>query len=326
MMITHKLDMDLQQRGMLPRIDVVQGDANTRELELSLYSNGELWNVPEDASVWMRYCKSNGTKGVYDTLADGTSAWKAAENVLTMILEPQMLTEEGMVLAQVEIVQGADSLATFTIHILVERNVAADVVASEDYVNMLQWMEAELDKLLAQARDSGDFDGPQGIQGPKGEPGTNAYTCAVEAGYKGTEAEFWNMIITSCLPLAGGTMAGTLNMGGQALSGLAEPTAGTDAATKNYVDGKRVVTSVVLQAANWSDTAPYSQTVSVGTVVLGDWINMLPSYYHKLEDDLKIKAAFECISYATAQRNRITMTCLERKPEINFTVYLESMR
>ena len=46
------------------------------------------------------------------------------------------------------------------------------------------------------------------------------------------------------LSLAGGTMAGNLNMGGNKLTGLLEPVNNADAATKSYVDSKEVVTGV----------------------------------------------------------------------------------
>ena len=46
------------------------------------------------------------------------------------------------------------------------------------------------------------------------------------------------------LRLSGGTMEGNLNMGGKQLTGLTEPTADTDAATKAYVDSKSNTTGV----------------------------------------------------------------------------------
>ena len=106
---------------------------------------GEAWSMPEDALARMRYCKSDGTKGIYDTLPDGTAAWSAEGNVITVVLAPQMLTAAGMVLAQLELIQGTAALATFTIQIGVERNPAAGALKSEDYINWLQWTEGQLD-------------------------------------------------------------------------------------------------------------------------------------------------------------------------------------
>jgi len=326
MIITHKLEMDLARRGAMPKIDAVQGDANTRELELTLLSDGESWTIPEDAGVWMRYCKSDGTKGIYDTLPDGTMAWSAEENVLRITLAPQMLTAAGTVLAQAELVQGVSTLATFAVQITVERNPAADVLQSEDYLNMLQWMEGELDRLLLQAKESGAFDGPEGPQGPQGSSGPSVFEYAVEAGYTGTEDEFANMLLTPCLPLEGGIMTGAVDMGGQALGGLPEPEDIADAATKGYVDGRRAEGSAVFRAAGWSESAPYTQTVTVATVQAGDWLRMEPAYRLNLEMDLAMKEAFDCISYVTPMYRQIRAVCLEEKPVTDLTVYVESLR
>lgn len=326
MIITHKLEMDLQERGAMPRFDVVQGDANSRVLELTLRSGSEDWDIPEDAAVWMRYCKSDGTKGIYDTLPDGTIAWSAEGNVLAIALAPQMLTAAGTVLAQVQLVQGTAEAATFTIQIGVERNVAAGVLRSEDYVNMLQWMEGELDRLLEAARDSGDFDGPQGPQGPQGEDGPSVYEYAAAAGYQGSEEEFAEMLITPSLPLSGGTMTGAVDMGGQALTGLAAPVEAADAVTKAYVDDQRSTTLVNIPAYAWSENAPYTQTVNCLVVKGGDWIRMEPNYKLSLEQDLAMKKAFDCISYVKALDKKLTVVCLENMPEMDLTVYLEAVR
>lgn len=326
MIITHKLEMDMASRGPMPRIDVVQGDSNTRELELTLLSNGEAWIIPEDAVVWMRYCKSDGTKGIYDTLPGGTVAWSAEKNVLTVVLAPQMLTAAGTVLAQAELVQGAHTLATFAIQIAVERNPAADAVASEDYLNMLQWMETELDRLLAEARDSGDFDGPQGEQGPQGEAGTDIFAYASEAGYTGTEEEFRELLITPCLPLSGGTMAGEIAMDGKKITGLGAPESSADAVTKAYADAKRQLISLKLAAAQWTEEAPYTQTLSAAGMLASDWPRMEPVYTGIVENDRPIHEAFSCISYGIPLANRMTFLCLDSKPEADIPLRLEVLR
>lgn len=326
MIITHKLEMDLCRRDRMPGMDAVQGDANTRVLELTLFENGTPWNIPEGASVWMRFCRSDGVKGIYDTLPDGTAAWAAEENVLSVTLTPQMLAAAGTVLAQIELVQGSASVASFPVQITVERNVAADVVGMEDYVNMLQWMQAELDSLLAEARDSGDFDGPQGPQGPQGEPGLSAYEQAAAAGYPGTEAEFAAMLNTPCLPLSGGTMTGFLDMGGQVLTGLAAPENDTDAATKTYVDDKRITGIVMARLTGWSEEAPYTQAITVAAIRGGEWIRMEPVYTVNLEADLAAKADFDCISYVIAMEKQLYLVCLEKKPEADMKLYVEAIR
>lgn len=56
--------------------------------------------------------------------------------------------------------------------------------------------------------------GPQGPQGPSGSEGKSPYQSAVEAGYTGTEAEFYAALVTlqdaPFLPLIGGEMSGSL--------------------------------------------------------------------------------------------------------------------
>lgn len=322
MIIIHKLEMDMQQSREPELLRVVQGDANTRVLELRLYSGGEAWTIPEDVQVWMRYCKSDGTRGVYDTLPGGEPAWELAENVLRITLAPQMLTVPGLVLAQVELIRGVSTLATVAFRIGVERKVAAEAVQSEDYVNMLQWMNGELDRLLEEARDSGEFDGPQG---PRGEAGLSVMDFAREAGYQGTEEALGQMLITPCLPLAGGTMAGPVDMGGQAVSNLASPVDAADAATKQYVDNRRHSTRVQLRAGAWTAEAPYEQTVNITTVGSGDILLLRPDYNGTLESDRSMKAEFDCISYVQAGYRQITAVCLEQKPQTDLYVWVDSL-
>ena len=105
MIITHKVKMDLMQREVTPRVDVVQGDICTRVLDLALYSGGKEWEIPQNVSVAVRYGKPDKTKGYYDTMPDGTKAWETWENHISVMLAPQMLTVDGPVMAQVEMIQ-----------------------------------------------------------------------------------------------------------------------------------------------------------------------------------------------------------------------------
>lgn len=326
MIITHKLEMDLVSRAAMPRIDVVQGDSNTRRLELALLCGGKVWPVPAGVRVRMRYCKSDGTKGLYDTLPDGTAAWNAEGNVLTVVLAPQMLTAAGPALVQAELTKGDCVAATFAFQVNVEPNPAEGALQSEDYVNMVQWMEGELEKLLIQAKESGEFAGPQGPQGVPGKAGPSAYEFAVSAGYTGTEAEFGKLLITRCLPLAGGSMGGNITMNGNKVTGLAAPASSSDAATKNYVDQRRRVYTATLTAGNWKGTGPYTQTVVISDILSNDRPHIGPVYSGNMSVDLAMKAAAALISYAKAEAGAIVFTCLTGKPTADIAVQMEVLR
>lgn len=149
MIITTKIRTDLVHPSMPVTVYAVQGDQNTRILELALYANGVAWPVPDEAAVALRYRKPDGTRGYYDTLPDDTPACSVTENMVSVMLAPQMLTVAGFVEAQVELISGTDILGTFSVNISVAANPAAGVLVSEDYVNWLDWLTDKLDTALA---------------------------------------------------------------------------------------------------------------------------------------------------------------------------------
>lgn len=133
MNITNKVNMDLQQPGFVPVIQVMQRDWYSRSIELTLYSGGEAWAVPGTASALVCYSKADGKGGEYDTLPDGTQAWSAAGNVLTVTLAPQVLTTAGPVNLAVSLMEGAEQISTFQILLNVQAAVGGAREDSEEY-------------------------------------------------------------------------------------------------------------------------------------------------------------------------------------------------
>lgn len=133
MIISKKINMDLQQPSCSAVVNGVQNDRYSRNLELTLFSGGEVWTVPENVSVLVRYSKSDGTGGEYDTLPDGSQCWSASENVLTVTLAPQVFTAPGPVHLSVTLILGERQLSTFAVLLNVQKEVGGDIEESENY-------------------------------------------------------------------------------------------------------------------------------------------------------------------------------------------------
>lgn len=135
MVVTHKLKMDFIRWGVEPHIDVVEGDAYSRNLQFTLQTNGVDYVPPEGCSVMIRYCKPDRTGGIYDTMPDGSSAWSLAGNILTVELVPQLFTAPGEVRMVICLLQGDAELHSFPMHLDVH-HVPKGMPASEKYINI----------------------------------------------------------------------------------------------------------------------------------------------------------------------------------------------
>jgi len=133
MIITNKLKLDLQTPGILPTIHAVQNDSYSRNLEITLFSDRKPFVFPDNGAVVIRYKKSDGKGGEYDTLPDGTTAWWAERNVLTVALAPQVLTTPGSVHLSVSLIANGTQLSIFPIHLAVAPIAAGKTAKSENY-------------------------------------------------------------------------------------------------------------------------------------------------------------------------------------------------
>lgn len=183
MQVTTKITVDLTRPNMGQRVNAVQGDGNTRSVEITLLSGGVAWTPPDGVEAAVAYYQISGMKGLYNKLADGTAAISIIGNVATVILAPQMLTASGTVRASLVFNDAQlNQLTTFPFTVSVASSPAAGAQKTEDYIR-LQWLEDKLDEYLRKVADSGAFDGapgpqgetgpqgPRGLQGPKGDQG-----------------------------------------------------------------------------------------------------------------------------------------------------------
>lgn len=140
MEVTKSVDIRLDDRRVIPPIYAVQGETG-RQVKISLLTAEGQWVIPANASALVRFRKPDGTCGVYNALPDGSKAYSITGNTLTIQLAPQMLTVAGKTMVQVSIVSDGTSVSTFAMSLCVQADVSAEVVLSEDYVNLIPLVE-----------------------------------------------------------------------------------------------------------------------------------------------------------------------------------------
>ena len=164
MKVIHTLRMDLARCGPRPVVAAVQGEANTRVLEVSLYDNSVAWEIPAAAVADVAYQKPDGTQGIYSRLPDGSPATSFSGNVLSATLAPQMLTCAGPVLATfVFSKDGEKTLAAFPFTITVTANPAAGAERSEDYFNPKDLSDLRAEFMAALMAHADRHDNPHGV-------------------------------------------------------------------------------------------------------------------------------------------------------------------
>ena len=128
----------MQRTARMPEIYAKQGDACTRKVQISLSNGGISWN-PSRSGVAIRFCKSDGTGGIYDKLPDGSKAYTypatALNDVIIIALAPEVLTCAGDVLVDVVFSDSAEVLATFSFVVHVQASPMAGVTPSNSYYN-----------------------------------------------------------------------------------------------------------------------------------------------------------------------------------------------
>ena len=157
MQIIHHMTIDMARRLPAVPMDAVQGEGNTRALQLTLLENGQSWAIPADAAAAVAFRKADGARGLYDTLPDGTGAVTVEGNTLRAVLAPQMLDCSGQVAASVVFYDGSlNQLATFPFAIRVAANPAAGQSVSGDYYkySTMEAVSQAVEAALADVREA----------------------------------------------------------------------------------------------------------------------------------------------------------------------------
>ncbi len=126
---------------------------------------------------------------------------------------------------------------------------------------------------------------------------------------------------------SGGTMTGNIDLGGNALTNVKSPAAATDAATKGYVDGKRLVLTATIPASWIGSAEPYTQTISVPGILATDTPHIMPVYTDpnysvtlaQIEGWSKIVSAF-------SGDGTIAFYCRPDKPAVAIPIQIEVIR
>lgn len=241
MLIKHKLTMDLALKDEVAQICAVQGSSPSRALELTITENGDPWSIPEDISAVVTFRNALGEVGVYDTLEDGSKAWFVEDEKLIVILAPSLLKEPGCTMMQLQLTSGTDYIDTFEFSLAIDQALADGIVSSgefEPYLNWNQWTISQLREMVALEQESGAFDGAtftpevtedgllswsndQGKENPSPVDIVALLEALAEKQY---------------LPITGGSMEGTLGMGGNRITSLGTPVNEADGVNKSYAD------------------------------------------------------------------------------------------
>lgn len=322
MIIVHKINMDLQIQSVPPRVNMVQCDTNTRVVAINLTSAGTAWQPSAVDNVLVRYRKSDGTGGSYDTLPDGTKAWSMNESEMCIWMAPQVLTAPGLVEVQAAMLCETECLATFCFQVTVEADPSFGAVESEDYVSWAEWSKQELEKHLKYVQESGEFRGACFYPSVD----ENANLCWTnDFGLENpTPVSLSDILVVKLeddgyLKLAGGTMNGPIV--------LANPEEEGHAANKGYVDGKHFATTVTLTADAWiQGTDSFTQTVEVEGILETDWPHFCVVYSGTKETALLEKAAFARVDDLQTENGAAIFSCFADAPGVDLVVHLEVNR
>ena len=163
----------------VPFLQAKQGDVG-RKFQAVITDGGTAYNIPSGTTLSMWYSGTSGEGnyshiGLDDDFLRSRNAFTISGNTVTVELVAQMLSCPGggtmcMVMNSAE----GEQIATWNIPYIVEKIPGANSEGATQYYTAyaqaaMREMSSALAAALEDAKQSGEFDGPRGIQGEKGD-------------------------------------------------------------------------------------------------------------------------------------------------------------
>lgn len=148
MEIIKKITINLANAEISPKIYAMQGDS-ARKIFISLHANSEVWNVPDDASMYLAYEKPNGERERIAALENGEPVAVTNGNSVLLTIPAQVTLKHGTVKMSVVFVgENEKQIATFPFDLIVAENPADDAgdvdpFTPSEYEQMLSLIGSE---------------------------------------------------------------------------------------------------------------------------------------------------------------------------------------
>ena len=129
--VVHKISVDFGKEQIPQRISVMQNDS-ARKIEVSLYENGAVWNVPAGTSAYLAFRRPDGKNIKSISLEGGSPVVTFNENVATIQIPPELTFIDGDVPAVVVFVDANEKqIATFPTWVQVRENPSVESADDE---------------------------------------------------------------------------------------------------------------------------------------------------------------------------------------------------
>ena len=238
MFVLDSIQINLTAPGERQRIYATINDLNTRLVEIRLVTDAGPWIIPEGTGCSVCFVKPDGHRGVYCTMPDGSLAGRTEGSVLTVLLAPQVLNCPGLVRVSAVLTDGDKQLGIFGFDIHVTHEPGTVLEESADYFSFEDL--AQINTAFAGLYAKLDTDSTLQRAGAPADAAAVGTALADKTPVShltdvsnphGVTAQQ-----TGALPLAGGTMTGSVKMGSNSIKGLPEPKSATEPLTQAFMN------------------------------------------------------------------------------------------